>query len=63
MVDQVGGSHYQMEIEPIDFIVKNGIQYREGNVIKYVVRHSRKNGKEDILKAISYLEMILEDYE
>ncbi len=60
---QVGGYHYQMAIEPIDFIVKNEIPYREGNVIKYVVRHRNKNGREDIKKAIHYLEMILEDYD
>lgn len=61
---QVGGSHYQgFEIEPIDFIVKNKLDYREGNVVKYTCRHKRKNGAEDIRKAIQYLEMILEDYE
>lgn len=60
---QIGGSHYQMPIQPIEFIVKNNIAYREANVIKYTVRHKNKNGKEDILKAIHYLEMILEDYE
>jgi len=43
--------------------VKNNIQYREGNAIKYIVRHASKNGAEDIKKAIHYLEMILEDYE
>ena len=60
---QVGGEHYQMPIQPIEFIVKNEIPYREANVIKYTVRHKNKNGKEDILKAIHYLEMILGDYE
>jgi hypothetical protein len=59
---QVGGSHYQLAIEPIDFIVKNELGYREGNVIKYITRHTQKNGAEDIKKAIHYLEMILEDY-
>lgn len=59
---QVGGSHYQMAIQPIDYIVKNNLGYREGNVIKYVSRHKNKNGEEDIRKAIHYLEMILEDY-
>jgi hypothetical protein len=60
---QVDGDHYQMPIQPTDFIVKNNIPWREGNVIKYVVRHHRKNGAVDIQKAIHYLEMILEDYE
>ena len=60
---QVGGTHYQVPIQPIEYIVKNDIPYREGNVIKYVTRHKSKNGAEDIKKAIHYLEMILEDYE
>ena len=60
---QVGGNHYIMPIEPIDYIVKNGLGYREGNVVKYVSRHQKKNGAEDIKKAIHYLEMILKDYD
>ena len=60
---QVGGSHYkEMPIQPIEYIVKNSIPYREANVIKYVTRHANKNGLEDIEKAIHYLEMIKEDY-
>ena len=60
---QIGGKHYQMPIQPIEYIVKNNIPYREANVIKYVTRHTNKNGLEDIEKAIHYLEMIKEDYE
>jgi len=59
---QVGGNHYQLPIQPIDYIVKNSLGYREGNVVKYVTRHKNKNGIEDIKKAIHYLEMIVEDY-
>ena len=59
---QEGGDHYQIPIQPIEYIVKNALGYREGNVIKYVTRHDKKNGAEDIKKAIHYLEMILEDY-
>jgi len=59
---QEGGNHYKMPIEPIEFIIKNDLGFREGNVIKYVCRHKAKNGAEDIRKAIHYLEMILEDY-
>lgn len=60
---QVGGNHYAMVIQPIEFIVKNDIPYREGNAIKYICRHKKKNGKQDIEKAIHYLQMILEDYD
>jgi len=62
LTKQIGGSHYSLVIQPVDFIVKNNIPYREANVIKYVTRHKLKNGAEDIRKAIHYLEMILEDY-
>ena len=60
---QIGGDHYKLPIQPIDFIVKNEIPFREGNVIKYVVRHKNKNGVEDLKKAQHYLQMIIEDYE
>lgn len=55
---QVGGSHYQMAIQPIEFIVKNSIDFCEGNAIKYICRHQNKNGIQDIDKAIHYLELL-----
>lgn len=58
---QVSGNHYKdCGIQPIEYIHANGLSYLEGNVIKYTTRHSKKNGKQDILKAIHYLELILE---
>jgi hypothetical protein len=58
---QEGGSHYKdMVIQPVEFITKNNISFLEGNVIKYVCRHASKNGKQDIEKAIHYLELIKE---
>jgi hypothetical protein len=62
---QVGGSHYKtMKIQPSKFINANQLQFAEGNAIKYICRHKLKGKKEDILKAIHYLEMILErDYD
>ena len=59
---QVGGSHYKLPIQPIEFIVKNNIPFREANIIKYVVRYKEKNGIEDLKKARHYLDMIIEDY-
>ena len=58
---QVGGSHYDYAIQPIDFIMKNNIPFAEGNIIKYVVRHRDKNGKQDLEKAIHYLQMLIEE--
>lgn len=60
---QIGGDHYAGTIQPIDFIVANQIPYREANVIKYVFRHQKKNGVEDLRKARHYLNMLIEEYE
>lgn len=58
---QVGGAHYsKYAIQPSEFIHRNGIGFLEGNVIKYVVRHRDKNGRQDIEKAIHYLRLLLE---
>lgn len=53
--------HYRnLEIQPVDYIFKNKLDFLEGNVIKYVSRHKEKGGANDIRKAIHYLQMILE---
>jgi len=58
---QVGGNHYKgMVIQPAEFLEKNQIGWCEGNAIKYICRHSQKGQKADVLKAIHYLELILE---
>ena len=53
--------HYKMEIEPIEYINSNGLSFMEGNVVKYVSRHAKKGGADDIKKAIHYLQLILEN--
>jgi hypothetical protein len=59
--EQVGGSHYKgMAIQPVEYIHKNGLGYMEGCVIKYVSRHKRKNGKEDLEKAIHFLQLLIQ---
>ena len=60
--ENVSPDYYaRYDIEPISFIMRNNIPYAEGNVIKYVLRHDMKGGKEDIDNAIRYLEMIKEE--
>lgn len=62
---QIGGEHYsKMKIQPAYFINENELPFAEGNAIKYICRHKDKGGKEDIEKAIHYLEMIIQrDYD
>lgn len=58
---QIAGSHYRnYKIQPVEYIVANGLSFLAGNVIKYVTRYKEKNGAEDIRKAIHYLNLILE---
>ena len=61
---QVGGNHYRKyKIQPSEFVVENKLLYPEGTVIKYILRHQDKGGKQDLLKAIHFIEMIIErDY-
>jgi hypothetical protein len=54
--------HYVMKIQPIEFIVKNDIPFREANIIKYVCRHREKGGVDDLLKAAHYLDMLIQEY-
>jgi hypothetical protein len=57
---QVGGTHYDKPIQPAEFIHANGLNYFEGNVVKYVSRWREKGGVADLEKAKHYLEMLIE---
>ena len=61
---QVGGKHYiKYKIQPSHFVVENKLLYPEGCVIKYILRHQDKGGKQDLLKAKHFIDMIIErDY-
>jgi hypothetical protein len=58
---QIGGDHYKdMAIQPAEYATKNKLGFLEGNAIKYISRHGKKNGAEDVKKAIHCLELLLE---
>ena len=58
---QVGGDHYKtMKIQPNEYIMANGLNWCQGNVIKYITRYPNKNGIEDLKKAIHYIELEIE---
>lgn len=57
---QVGGDHYKdNKIQVWDAIHDWGLGYFSGNVIKYVARHQKKNGVEDLKKARHYLDKLI----
>ena len=58
---QVGGDHYKGDvIQHVEFCQRNKLTWCESASIKYIIRHRKKNGRQDILKAIHYLELLLE---
>ena len=62
MSDKINPIYYRKKIEVSDFIDEYDLNYFEGNVIKYVVRHKAKNGLEDLQKAKWYLERLIKKY-
>ena len=61
---QVGGDHdRKYKLQPSKFVTENKLLYPEGCVIKYVIRHQDKGGKQDLEKAKHMIDMIIErDY-
>lgn len=58
---QVGGTHYKgSAIQVWDFAHANGLDFLQGNVVKYVVRFRAKGGVSDLLKARHYLDKLIE---
>lgn len=57
---QVSGNHYKLPIEPWDYVIANDLGYLEGNIVKYISRYKKKNGLQDLQKALHYLEKLIE---
>jgi hypothetical protein len=48
-------------IECIDYIESWGMDYKQGNIIKYVTRFKDKGGVEDLKKARWYIDRLIEE--
>ena len=60
-VNATSPNHYsKLSIEPWDFIYENKLDFFEGNVVKYICRWKEKGGIEDLQKARTYLERLIE---
>ena len=60
--DNIKPEHYgNSEIDVISFCQANNLDFMQGNVIKYITRYRKKNGLEDVRKAVEYINMILAD--
>ena len=59
--EQIGGTHYKdVTIQPVEYIERNNLGFCAGNVVKYVTRYKQKGGKEDLMKARHYIDLMLE---
>ena len=59
-MNQIGGEHYKLKIQPFKFIMENNLNFFQGNVIKYVVRYEKKGGIQVLNKIIHYCELEIE---
>ncbi len=58
---QVGGDHYKNDkIQHVQFCHMNQLPYVVGVSLKYIMRHRRKNGAQDLDKAKHYLQILVE---
>ncbi len=55
-------THYTngLEIQPLDYIIGNQMDFLEGNIIKYVTRYPQKGGINDLYKARVYINKLIE---
>lgn len=53
---QISGDHYKTPYQTWDFIEHFKLGYLEGNVVKYVQRHTKKAGAVDLGKAKHYVQ-------
>lgn len=61
---QVGGNHYKgLAIQVIEWADRNSLSFNEGNIVKYLTRWRKKNGVQDVEKAIHYYKVLLELYQ
>jgi len=56
---QVGGDHYQKDIQPWEIIDSYNLDFYEGNALKYLLR-KKNNRLEDLQKCQHYVERLIE---
>lgn len=60
MERQVGGNHYKKcKIQPVEYIHANGLDFFQGNIVKYITRFRDKGGKADLEKIKHYCDLLI----
>jgi len=59
--NQVGGNHYEaLKVEPVKVFAAFNFNWFQGEILKYVSRFQRKNGEQDLNKAIHISQMAVD---
>jgi len=53
-------THYNKGVEMWDYAYSHNLDFFEGNIVKYVTRWRHKNGIEDLKKAKTYLDKLID---
>lgn len=57
---QIGGTHYaDFPIQPWDIILVYGLNFWEGNALKYLLRRKGAERKQDLEKARHYIDELI----
>lgn len=60
MTGQIDGDHYsKLKIQPMEYSMANGLDACQHTAIKYITRFRDKGGKQDLLKAIHTIEILI----
>lgn len=59
-MEQVGGDHYKSDYQHWDWAVDMGLGPLEYGATRYICRHWKKNGVEDLRKAQHFVEKLME---
>ena len=51
--------HYDLAIQPIDFILENNLGFVEGNIVKDIGRYDNKGGNDDLEKIKHYCDILI----
>ena len=52
--------HYNLPVQPIDFILHNDLGFIEGCIVKYICRYDCKGGVEDLKKIQHYCQILID---
>lgn len=61
-IKQVGGDHYDATYQHWHWAAENRMCYPLAAATKYLYRYAKKNGKQDLEKALSYLQFMISNW-